>query len=356
MRPLRTVNTKQLENAKILLVEDERANLILLTRILQGAGYRFIESTSDPREALALFDAFRPDLLCTDFHMPHLSGLELIDKVQARIPAGSYLPIIMLTADQNPETEQLALSKGAKDFLNKPFKPGQIKLRVKNLLHTRFLHLELQAQNETLERKVRERTRELDLARLDVLERLAMASEYRDYTTGQHTARVGALAARLAQQLGFSPEEVELIHRAAPLHDVGKIGIPDQILLKPGKLDPDEWAIMKTHVELGSKLLAHGGSQLVQKAQLIALTHHERWNGSGYPRGLKGDDIPLVGQIVALADVFDTLTHERPYKSAWSIKDATTEICQQRGRWFSPRLVDAFLSVVDTVEPLELTS
>ena len=341
-----------LERARILIVEDEKANLILLERILQRAGYSELRSTQDPREALRLFEGFRPDLVCTDLHMPHLSGLELIAELSRRIPAETYLPIVMLTADLKPEAEQLALSLGAKDFLNKPFKATQIQLRVRNLLQTRFLHLALQEQNRLLESKVRERTVELETARLDVIERLAMAAEYRDHTTGQHALRVGILAARLGERLGLPAEELELLQRAAPLHDVGKIGIPDEILLKPGKLNDQEWVVMKSHVELGGRLLAESHSKLVQLAELIALTHHERWDGSGYPRGLKGDEIPVVGQIVALADVFDTLTHQRPYKQAWSVEEATAEIQRQRGCWFGPRVVDAFFDILETARSL----
>ena len=343
---LLTMNTGQLTNARILIVDDEAANVILLTRILQRAGYTAIQSTNNPKEALALFETFQPDLVCTDLHMPYMTGLEFIEALQEKIPASTYLPIVMLTADLNPESEQLALAKGAKDFLNKPFRAHQIELRVHNLLHTRFLHLQLRDQNERLEQKVLERTAELETARLDVLERLAMASEYRDNTTGEHTQRVGVLSARLAERLGLPPDEIELILRAAPLHDVGKIGIPDDILLKPGKLSPDEWVIMKSHVELGTRLLARGNSQVVQLAELIALTHHERWDGSGYPRGLKGDEIPVVGQIVAVADVFDTLVNQRPYKKAWDLEEAVSEITAGRGTWFSPRVVDAFLDIV----------
>ena len=335
-----------LSSAKILLVDDEAVNLVLLTRILNRAGYTRVESTNDPREALTLFEHFQPDLVCTDLNMPFVSGLELLTQLSDRIGGGTYLPILMLTADTNPEIEERALAAGAKDFLNKPFKMNQIKVRVANLLQTRFLHLALKKHSEDLESKVRERTLELETARLDVIERLALASEYRDYTTGQHTGRVGALSAQLARGLGFGEAEAELLQRAASLHDIGKIGIPDDVLLKPGKLSAQEWKVMKTHVELGAKLLARGGSRLVQLAETVALTHHERYDGSGYPRGLVGDEIPLSGQIVAVADVFDTLTHVRPYKPAWSVAEAVAEIKEQRGKWFSPRVVDVLLAVV----------
>lgn len=332
--------------ARLLLIDDEAINLLLLERILQKAGYTFIKTTTDPREALTLFDTFQPDLICTDLHMAHLSGLQVIQLLTQHIPPDTYLPIIMLTADINPETEQAALSQGAKDFINKPFRAAQITLRIKNQLQTRFLHLALQEQNEQLELRVRERTIELELARTDALERLAQAAEYRDYTTGQHTQRVGELSARLAAQLGLDSTVVDLIRRAAPLHDVGKIGIPDEILLKASRLSQQEYAVMQTHVNVGARLLANSQSELVQLAELIALTHHERWDGSGYPKGVKADDIPLVGQIVAVADVFDTLVNHRPYKQAWPISEAVSEIIRLRGKWFAPRVVDAFIKIV----------
>ena len=333
-------------NATILIIDDEEVNLLLLERILQKAGYSNIHSTSDPRQGLSLAESLDPDLICTDLHMPHLNGFELIEELRQRQEPNQYLPIVVLTADITAEAEQEALSRGARDFITKPFKSSQIRLRIANLLQTRYLHLELQRQNERLEEKVLERTIELEAARLDILERLALAAEYRDYTTGQHTGRVGILSALLAEKLGMSSEQIDLIRRAAPLHDVGKIGVPDGILLKPGSLTDTELDTMKEHVEVGAKLLAHGHSKLIQLAEEIAWTHHERWDGSGYPRGLKGDEIPLVGQIVAVADVFDTLINERPYKRAWPLERAIAEMKRQSGRWFSPLLIQKLFQVL----------
>lgn len=332
--------------AKILMVDDEENNTLLLTRILNRGGYRHVHSTEDPREVIELFRSIKPDLVLTDLHMPHIDGLELIRQLNAEIPAGTFLPIAMITADLSSEAEQKALSLGAKDFLNKPFKSTQILLRIRNLLHMRFLHLELQQQNEDLEERVKERTKELDAARLDILSRLARAAEYRDHDTGRHTQRVGYLVEHLARKLGVPDHKAELLGRAAPLHDVGKIGVPDDILLKPGRLTKQEFEIMKQHVRVGVKLLTNGRSELIRLAELVALTHHERWNGSGYPRGLKGDEIPLAGQLVAVADVFDTLVHRRPYKEPWPIEQAVQEIKNQSGHWFNPVVVEAFLQVL----------
>jgi putative two-component system response regulator len=197
-----------------------------------------------------------------------------------------------------------------------------------------------------LEAKVRERTRDLEESRLEVLERLSRAAEFRDDDTGQHTQRVGRVAALLMQALGLPADEVELIRRAAPLHDVGKIGIADTILLKPGKLTPEEWAVMRTHTTLGGRILGQSRSPLLRLAEQIALTHHESWDGSGYPAGLSGDAIPLSGRVVTVADVFDALTHERPYKRAWPQAEAAEEISQQSRRRYDPRVVEAFLGLL----------
>jgi putative two-component system response regulator len=333
--------------ARILVVDDERVNTVLLGRILSAAGYRDVTPCTEPEEALeryreALAGAAPFDLVCTDLHMPRVSGLEMISALSAETPADDFLPILVLTADVTPEAEQEALARGAKDFVTKPFKPNQIRLRVENLLRTRWLHRQLRDHNHRLESLVRERTQELEAARRDVLDRLARAAEFRDDATGRHTQRVGLLSSLLAEELNCDPETVELLRRAAPLHDVGKIGVPDTILLKPGPLTPVELATMQAHVALGARLLARGQSKLVAMAERIALTHHERWDGSGYPLGLAGDDIPLVGQIVAVADVFDTLISERSYKPAWPVAEAVAEVRQRRSSWFAPRVVDAF--------------
>jgi putative two-component system response regulator len=338
-------------DARILILDDEPVNTVLLGRILAAAGYADVVSTTDPHEAIALFceavDSDRPfDLVCTDLHMPGLSGIEVLERLSRATPPDDFLPFLVLTADVTPEAEQEALLHGAKDFITKPFRPSQIRLRVANLLRTRWLQRQLRRHNLHLEELVRARTFELEAARLDILDRLAAAAEYRDYTTGQHTQRVGLLSGLLAERLGYDAETVELIRRAAPLHDVGKIGIPDSILLKPGRLSPTEFAQMKAHVDVGVRLLSRGHSKLIAMAEIIAMTHHERWDGSGYPRSLAGDDIPLVGQIVAVADVFDTLINERPYKRAWTHQEATAEMKLQRGRWFSPRLIDVFLQLL----------
>jgi putative two-component system response regulator len=333
------------KNARILIVDDEPANVDLLRRLLERAGFSRIESTNDSRDAAELYVSFRPDLILLDLHMPHRGGLEVMDELN-QIAEASYLPILMLTGDDTQEARREALSRGAKDFVNKPFHSDEVLLRIGTLLETRFLYLQIQSQNQMLEAKVRDRTRELEAAQIEIIERLARASEFRDDNTGQHTERVGQMAALLAREIGLPDSQVSLIRRAAPLHDVGKIGIPDSILLKLGKLTPEEFELVKTHTSIGARILSGSRFALLRLAEEIAFNHHERWDGDGYA-GIAGSAIPLAGRIVALADVFDALTQKRPYKAAWTVSEAIVEIERQRGKQFDPALVDAFLQIVE---------
>lgn len=332
-------------DGRILIVEDEPANVRVLERLLRREGYREIVSTTDPREAHPLFIEFEPDLVLLDLHMPHLDGFQVMSALEPEIPAESYVPILVLTGDQDPEVRKRALEAGARDFVTKPFETTEVLLRIKNLLETRFLHRQLWKHNEHLEERVAERTRELADAQMEILQRLALAAEYRDDVTGQHAERVGIYSALIAEEMGLPDDQVELIRRAAPLHDVGKIGIPDAILMKPGNLTPQEFEVMKSHTDIGSRILSGSRFPLLRLARQIALTHHERWDGRGYTPEMHGEEIPLVGRIVAVADVFDSLTNERPYKAARSTEEALAEILRQRGRHFDPEVVDAFVRV-----------
>ena len=331
--------------ARVLLVDDEEGNLDILRRILSRAGFNRLESTTDPRQVCDLYVQQRPDLILLDLHMPHLDGLEVMDRLN-EIAEASYLPILILSADLTPEARREALSRGAKDFVGKPFMQDELLLRIRTLLETRFLYLQIQSQNQLLEAKVRERTRALEEAQIEIVARLAAAAEFRDDNTGQHTQRVGQMSALLARQLGLADSHVALIRRAAELHDVGKIGVPDAILLKIGKLTPEEFEIVKTHTSIGARILAGGKFPLMRLAEEIAFTHHERWDGSGYA-GLRGTGIAQAGRIVAVADVFDALTQQRPYKPAWPVGDAIAEIERQRARQFDPDVVDAFMRITE---------
>jgi putative two-component system response regulator len=280
-----------------------------------------------------------PDLILLDLHMPVLNGFEVLEQLGPLIRGNGHLPVLVLTADVTPQVKRQALAAGAKDFLTKPLDRIEVQLRVTNLL-------EMRLHNAVLEASVVERTAKLQDAQLETLQRLATAAEYRDDDTGQHTKRVGALAAAIARNLGLKPPQIEAIERAAPLHDVGKIGISDLILLKPAKLTDEEFEIIKTHTTIGAKILSASSSPLLQLAEVIALAHHERWEGNGYPAQLAGKDIPIEGRIVTIADVFDALMHDRPYKKAWALPDAIAEIERQSGRQFDPDLVACFREVI----------
>jgi putative two-component system response regulator len=343
---------QSLQDARILIVDDEAMNVRMLEQILEPEGYGQLISTTDAREALPLFRERRPDLVLLDIKMPHLDGHEVLERLRMEIPDGDYVPVLVLTSDGSSQTRRRALSGGASDFLTKPFSPVEARLRIHNLLHTRFLHRSLREHNRLLESRVRERTaeltartEELDEARLEILERLARAAEFRDDDTGLHTQRVSRIAALVAECLGIEPDEVELIRRAAPLHDIGKIGIPDRILLKDGPLDREETKLMQRHTVIGAEILSGSRVPLLQVGRDIALTHHEWWDGSGYPAGLRGEAIPLPGRLVAVADVFDALTHDRPYKRAWARDSAVGEIEQLAGSHLDPAVVAGFLDL-----------
>ncbi|HEY8166279.1 MAG TPA: HD domain-containing phosphohydrolase [Gemmatimonadaceae bacterium] len=335
------LSDSQTATARILVVDDQEVNVRLLHRILEREGYQNIRVTTDGRDVAGLFIEFHPDLLLLDLHMPGHDGFEILRELSPVINGGGYLPVLMLTGDASPEAKRGALSLGAKDFLAKPFDATEVLLRIRNLLETRFLYRSLEQQNSRLEMKVDERTSDLQESQIEILERLARTAEIRDNDTGRHTKRVGELSARLASALDLDSRLVDLIRRAAPLHDLGKIGIPDSILLKPGKLTPDEMAVMRTHTVIGAEILSGGHSELVTIAEHIALGHHERWNGAGYPNGRAGDEIPIEARIVAVADCFDALTHSRPYRRAWPLDTVLAELHKGSGIHFDPIVVTA---------------
>jgi putative two-component system response regulator len=337
-----TAQEQALKELRILAVDDEESNLLLLRRVLERDGYTHVAATTDPTRVPGMFVESRPDLVLLDLHMPGMDGFELMERLAPGPGDGPGVPFLVLTADATNETKRRALSLGARDFLTKPLDQIELLLRVRNLLQVQQLQDRLREHNANLENEVAERTRDLEHARLEVLERLALAAEYRDDDTQEHAWRIGRACALLAIGLELPDSEVELIRRAAPLHDIGKIGISDAILLKPGKLSDYEFKTVKTHTRIGAEILAGSQSPLLCLAEQIALTHHERWDGSGYPAGLSGEEIPLAARIVAVADVFDALTHERPYKDAWPVERAIGEILGQAGLQFDPDVVDVF--------------
>lgn len=333
-------------HGNILVVDDEPANVMLVKKVLAGAGYANVLSTTDPRQAHDLVLQQQTDLMLLDLNMPHMDGLQ----VMAQINTLEHPPaILVLTAQTAIEHRLSALGAGARDYVTKPFEIPELLARVRNILEAHLLHVHLRREKDELETVVAARTRELHDSRLDIIRRLGRAAEYRDNETGYHIIRMSKYSRILALRAGMSEADAELILQASPMHDIGKIGIPDQILLKPGKLDPQEWAIMQTHVQIGADLLDGNPAPMLNMARDIALTHHERWDGSGYPNGLAGEAIPLAGRIVAVADVFDALTSARPYKAAWPLDKAVAYLEEQRGQHFEAGLVDLFLGAMDEV-------
>ncbi len=327
-----------LKKARILIVDDEHANVRYLELTLEDAGYDTVIGTTKSADVLRLFHDFSPDIVLLDLYMPRPDGFEVMQQLEGAGSETDFVPILVLTADTTTETKQRALDCGAQDFITKPLDTVEVLLRIKNLLNVRM-------HSRYLQTMVRDRTIQLEMAQLETLMRLALAAEYRDDDTGKHTRRVGYVSSLIAQAMSLPGDQVQHIEQTAPLHDVGKIGIPDAILLKPGRLTESEYELVKGHCTIGARILSGSGSEWLQLAEVIALNHHERWDGHGYPSQLSGEDIPLVGRIVAVADVFDALTHNRPYKGAWSVQEAVDEVARQSGSQFDPAVVVAFMTL-----------
>ncbi len=330
-------------DATVLIVDDQPVNIQLLKVLLRDAGYTRVVATTEPRDALALYLTHHPDIVLLDLQMPHLDGFGVMAQLKQYESTG-FVPILVLTAETDPAVRYRALQSGARDFLNKPFDRIETAARIRNLIELRQLYQQKARHAAELEVTVADRTRELRDTQQEIIHRLGHAAEYKDNETGNHIIRMSLYARVLARRAGLSLPEQEMVTRAAPMHDIGKIGIPDRILLKPGPLTPDEWLVMRTHAEIGADLLSGSSSPLIQLAQTIALSHHERWDGNGYPRKLSGSDIPLVGRIVAVSDVFDALTSVRPYKRAWTVEEAEAEMRRGAGRQFDPALVELFFA------------
>lgn len=277
-----------------------------------------------------------------------MSGFDVMAQLQDKI-VDDYLPILVLTAQSDVETKIQALENGARDFVTKPFERIEVTHRIKNMLEVRLMYNRRGFEKELVEAQVAERTQQLAETQLEFIHQLGRAGEYRDNETGMHVVRMSMGCKALALATGHSKEFSELILQASPMHDVGKIGIPDRILLKPGKLEADEWEIMKTHVGIGAEILSNHPAEIIQLARSIALTHHEKWDGTGYPNNIAGANIPVQGRIAAISDVFDALTSERPYKKAWPIEDATSFISEQSGRQFDPVLASKFLEILPEI-------
>ncbi len=337
-----------LKASPIIAVDDEPNNLKLLGKMLRAEGYTNLVQIDDPRETLDACARLNPGLILLDLNMPILDGYGVMKQLR-ELDSPLVPPVIVLTAQTSSEFLLRAFEAGARDYVTKPFDRAELMARVRNSLEAHLAHRFVWTQKSVLQELVQERTLELRETRLQVVRRLGRAAEYRDNETGNHILRMSKIAALLAERSGWSTEATELMLHASPMHDIGKIGIPDEILLKPGGLTAEEWQVMKRHVFIGADILSGEATDLLDLARGIALSHHEKWDGSGYPQGLAGERIPLAGRIVALADVFDALTSERPYKKAWEVEEAVAYITAESGRHFDPSLVPVFCNALPEV-------
>lgn len=331
--------------AHIVVVDDEAQNVRMLMRMLERAGFHSVTGITNPRDLHRLIIEAPPDLVITDLHMPDVDGYGVLDILTPLINQ-ERLPVLIVTGDASRDARQQALTRGAKDFVTKPFDIVEVLLRVRNLLESRMLFQDLRKQNRTLLETATGQTRELESTRIEMIERLALAAEYRDEQTSDHNLRVGELSSLMARATGWTSEDAGLLRRAAALHDIGKIGIPDALLRKPGALTEGENRVMRTHTSIGARIL--GGSQvpLLQLAETIAISHHERWDGGGYPRGLRGQDIPVAGRIVAVADAFDAMTNDRPYRPARPINVSLAILKEFSDSHYERRLVEVLEPIV----------
>lgn len=333
---------------RVLIVDDNDVNLVLFGALVKKIPACEAQSFSSPLKALEWSQTHVPDLLIVDYMMPEMDGLEFIEQFRA-IPANAAAPVLMITANDQKQVRYRALSSGASDFLTKPVDKVEFLARVQNMLALSEAHKLMQDRAAWLAEEVRKATTEILQRERETVVRLCRAAEFRDPETGAHIQRMAHYSRCIAARLGMSKADQELLLEAAPMHDIGKVGIADNILLKPGRLDPQEFAVMKQHAEIGFQLLQGSSSQTLQAGAAIARGHHEKWDGSGYPAGLQGEDIPIFSRIVAVADVFDALTSERPYKKAWSLEDAVDYVKAGSGNHFDPKVVAAFLDCWEDV-------
>ncbi|MCW8929164.1 MAG: response regulator [Gammaproteobacteria bacterium] len=335
----------QVYESNILVVDDNPVNINLLEQILKMQGYSNIFSTTDPTSVVSLYKENIYDLILLDLNMPILDGFGVMDALSEFIQE-DYLPVIVITAFNDQDTCKQSLSKGARDFITKPFDHIEVSHRIYNMLEVRVLYKQHYEQEKILQQKVKQRTLQLEQTNIDIIRRLGQASEYRDNETGMHIVRMSMACEKLTRALGYDEEFSHNMLEASPLHDLGKIGIPDEILLKNGKLDGEQWTIMKTHTTIGFELLSNNQSSIMSLAQSIALNHHEKWDGTGYPSGLKGENIPIEARIASICDVFDALTSVRPYKQPWPLEEVVDYIKANSGSHFDPQITSVFIDLI----------
>jgi len=329
----------------LLIVDDIPDNLKILSTYLKKHNFK-IRIATDGEDALQQALRMPPDLILLDIMMPNMNGFETCQQLKANEKTCD-IPVIFTSALSEEVDKIKGLEVGAVDYITKPFLQGEVLARIKTHLSLKKLRTQVRNQNFILEQQVRERTQELEQTRLQLISSLGRASEFRDNETGMHVIRMSQCSKRLAEAAGLSAEECNLIFNASPMHDVGKIGIPDNILLKPARLNEQEWEVMKTHTIIGEKILSGNNSDLLKTAAILARSHHEHWNGAGYPDGLKGENIPMISRITAICDVFDALLSKRPYKNPWTVEDTVACLKAGRGKHFEPYLIDLFFNCLD---------
>lgn len=346
------------DKLKIFVVDDEERNLKLMEAMLVPLGYE-VHLAVDGQDALDRIRDIMPDLLLLDVMMPRVDGFEVARQVKDDDETKT-IPVVMVTALSDISDRIKALEAGADDFLSKPVDLTELRARVASLLKVKAYNDYMKNYQKTLEEEVRKRTKELQRAyslikrsSFDTIYRLTRASEYKDEDTGAHIIRMSNYSAEIARAMNLSDTVAENILYSAPMHDVGKIGIPDAILLKPGKLNDEEWKIMKQHTAIGGSILEGSEYPILKMGHMIAMNHHEKWDGTGYPAGKKGREIPLAAQIVSVSDVFDALTSKRPYKEAWPLEKSYDTIRSMSGSSFNPAVVDAFFSITDKIESIK---
>ncbi|MBI5846088.1 MAG: response regulator [Deltaproteobacteria bacterium] len=343
---------EELAEARILIIDDAPEIVRLLTFYLNAEGLKNVKGVTDSLKALDVYRDFQPHLVILDLIMPVKDGFSVMEDIRRLDPDTSA--VLVLTSQKEQAIRIQALNSGARDFLTKPFDRAEALARIANLLQMSLLYGRVRDQNRHLERVVAQRTRELQETRFQIIKRLGKAAEYKDEDTGLHIMRMSRMCGLLAYLAGLPIDRCELMEQASPMHDIGKIGIPDHILQKQGSLTHDEYEVMKTHTTIGADLLSGDDSKLLQVAGSIALNHHEHWDGKGYPSGATGEEIPVEGRICAICDTFDALTSRRPYKSPWTPVNAAAELHNLKGRNFDPQLVDTFLEhLPEMVEAVE---
>ncbi|MFM7563915.1 MAG: HD domain-containing phosphohydrolase [Planctomycetota bacterium] len=369
----RNAAIERIKQSKIMIIDDEQLVIKVVRRFLQSEGYENFVTLTQSTGAVERMEQEQPDVVLLDVMMPEISGLDIL-RERRRIPSLQLTPFIILSGSQDLEVKQEALEHGATDFLGKPVEKIELTLRVKNSLLLKQQYKDLEVHAHELEQEVQDRTRQLERSREQILQCLARAAEYRDNETGRHVVRVGKYARVVAERLGLPKEFCGQIELAAQLHDLGKIGIPDSILLNPGKLSEEEFAVMKRHCEIGREILdpfaademeelrqnksdparlpSNIRSPLLVLAAKIAQTHHEKWDGTGYPLGLKGEQIPIEGRITSVSDVYDALCSVRPYKEGFSVEQALRIMLAERGTRFDPKVLDAFVDQIPRIEKI----